>query len=108
MTEKVKVSRALADAIEHNLNSCTKDRFLKDQAKSCRWENPINLPLNDITVFELAEILVNGYVIEETPEEILLHEYQEGLRIGAGHRTHANAIKFTLDTLGIEIEGINE
>lgn len=111
--EKVKVSREVANAIEYLLKSASymddKGRILSSHSSSnfnWRYDTPAN-GLNGVSVMKLAEILVNGYEVEETPEEKLVREYQEGLQIGAGHRTHANAIKFTLDTLGIEIEGIN-
>lgn len=60
--------------------------------------------LNDI-----LSALVNGYEIEQTPEE-RLREYYAGLRndrIGGSKYCEANGIFQTLSILGITIAGIN-
>lgn len=109
MAEKVKVSRVVANVLDE-LRGChgpTIDDFIERHTKG--EVGPDWQVLKQYRTLVVAHLIYTGdYEIEETPEEILLHEYQEGLRIGAGHRTHANAIKFTLDTLGIKIKGINE
>lgn len=113
--EKVKVSREVADAVEYEIQRLKDCTTLSTKAiKNLILHDSINhshrggaKALNGIPTFDLAEILINGYEVEKTPEEKLLQEYLTGLLVGSGHRTYANAIKFTLDTLGIEIKGIN-
>lgn len=58
---------------------------------------------------ELLSALVNGYTIEQTPEE-KVREYYEDRRLshaGSIADYQADAVKETLNLLGIKIEGIN-
>lgn len=119
MSEKVKVSRKVADAIE-TFKNMHKEKFnitnldeLLDIATDWWIRGGFHEcgdlhTVHDLKFIDFCNAFYYGYEVEQTPEEILLQEYQECLRIGAGHRTHANAIKSTLDTLGIKIKGINE
>lgn len=100
MAEKVKVSREVAELAT---------KFDHRHSSIGVIEEIISADGYDESQKTLAiNAFLNGYEVEKTPEEILVQVYQESLRIGAGHRVHANAIKFTLDTLGIKIKGINE
>lgn len=113
MAEKVRVSREVAKAIDYVIEVHGAELALDFHARvligdMVPWQGEEWKALNSLSLVDFAKVMFVGYEIEQTPEEILLCEYAEGLRIGAGHRTHANAIKFTLDTLNIKIKGINE
>lgn len=108
MFEKVKVSQALANAIEFNLGRISKDDFLKDQSKAGSWESDINLPLNDISLYKLAEILINGYEVEQTPEEQFINWYKGFCPAIPGDAICLEVIHKMIDILGIKIKGINE
>lgn len=70
--------------------------------------------LRSIPFDTLLSALVNGYVVEKSAEE-LAHDkirVEYHFRMSYAHRNaidaaRADAIKFTLDTLGIKIEGVN-
>lgn len=63
--DKVKVSKELAMAIESvmELFDGDKSEILKGHGRG-KWAIKRNLPLNELTHIELAEILINGYEIE--------------------------------------------
>lgn len=78
MTEKVKVSRELATAIETALEYCgSKNDVLQEHIDT--WSDDC-IPLNSLSFLELAEILVNGYEVEQTPEEKWEGIYKEASR----------------------------
>lgn len=106
MGEKVKVSCEVARAIEFRKKESryTFDDFMKAKY-NYGFAKSVDV-LNEISGAKLADVLINGYEVEYSPEEILVNKYKNSLRIGSGD--HANAIKFTLDTLDIKIKGINE
>ena len=72
---------------------------IKDEAKCMSEYSPL----------ELARLLINGYEVELTPEEYVLDMY---LNCKHSHDddddTYARGILWTLDTLGIQIKGINK
>lgn len=114
--EKIKLPREVAEAID----------FVKHTGSHHIIENVVNpgeLSTREIMVIRhhfrkdwrlLAEALINGYEVEETPEERIKKQYQlwgrdaellpesslryNGMRIG---------MKDTLDMLGIKIKGVN-
>ncbi|PJH95302.1 hypothetical protein C7H81_01755 [Bacillus subtilis] len=94
-----------------------KSDLLRIHAKD-RWIEEFSC-LNQLDIMTLAAALVNGYEVEETPEE-RVRQYYEGVRNSRderylagdieGKRFHAGAlvgISNTLGLLGIEIEGVN-
>lgn len=127
MAEKVKVSREVADAIELYIDDCTRvlkltlenskavliaEHYKQDWAK---YEIGQYLALNDIDTFTLMQAMVNDYEVEETPEEKLLMRFQHCEQRAGWHQDDeremqatANAIKETLNTLNIQIKGINK
>ncbi|TFW49268.1 hypothetical protein [Bacillus sp. 005/A4HT-01/001] len=66
--------------------------------------------LNKLSLVSLAAALINGYEIVMTPEEVLQEYYVEAFHTAwderAGHDIQ-DAIRYTLETLGIKIEGVN-
>jgi hypothetical protein len=51
--------------------------------------------------------LVNGYEVVKTTEERLRERYEYAERVGGGGRIYRDAVRDTLDILGIKIEGVN-
>lgn len=116
MTEKLKVSREVADAIERVKINFSFEEIIASQIKTNRkgapkWTGYFK-PLNNLSAEKLAKALIVGYEVEMTPHEVIAAEYadrrksvtvklgfNEGVMIG---------IKFTLNTLGITIEGVND
>lgn len=125
MAEKVKVSREVAEFIksyEENVASCNgwEDHLLMEHSReffgSFEGAKDEALCMKDIPPIELAKILINGYEIKQTPEEKLLATYERQRAWQEtndpfdrrAHTAYGNAIVYTLDTLGIKIEGINK
>ncbi|MER1998395.1 MAG: hypothetical protein ABS882_01365 [Lysinibacillus sp.] len=124
MAEKVKVSREVAKAIDFVINVA--EIQFKDvmgimlEGGFSRPENKKAFPLNNLPLKQIAAILINGYEIEETPEEKLLgiynltwHEYNRITNFQEKHggefeNGFAKGIEKAIETLGIKIKGINE
>ncbi|PFW41339.1 hypothetical protein COL28_20630 [Bacillus thuringiensis] len=107
MSEKVKVSCEVADALELArvirsdetiTNMCISKSFVEDQS-----------PLNNLNPYIMVKILINGYEVEQTPEEKLMNHYKECVY---SHTTddqiYARGIKKAVNILGLEIKGINK
>lgn len=66
--------------------------------------------LYDLDLIDFAAALINGYEIVKSPEEELHEYYVEALHTArdemAGQDVQ-DAIRYTLETLGIKIEGVN-
>lgn len=120
MTEKVKVSREVAEAIQYLLNhksyKYTKKELLVNHASMRKhpkryWTEETRI-LYDIDLFEMAEILVKGYEIEKTPHEKVHDIYREayqkyhGIKDIRFHAGVAHGVRQTLKALNEEIEGI--
>lgn len=113
MVEKVKVSREVAEAIEYLLNhkdyGYTKEKLLTTHAgmekySKRSWVEEAR-PLNELDLLVLAEILVNGYEVETTPEEKVQELYWS--YINGGHQSEGAAIRASFTLYGIQIEGVN-
>ena len=130
-----KVTKTVAEFIkryEENAGSHEgwKDNLLHDHTRAYfdRYDGcPENtLCMKHITPMKLAEILVNGYEIELTPEEKVLARYQEldkkhdsitsksNWDLDAGNRnmililqSEMSGIRAVLEDLGLKIEGVN-
>lgn len=117
MTEKLKVSREVADAIEKlSRNDVSTDRWLKMHSNG-EWGSAEKRPLNTLSLEEFARALIVGYEAELTPHEIIKADYENVLN----HRktTHNDykerffdgylvGVEDTLATLGITIKGVND
>lgn len=129
MAEKVKVSREVAEFIEsyeENNGGIPgwEDYLIRDHtesfARNFAGVNEEAMCMKDITPMQLAKMLINGYEIEESPEEVLLERYvqngknrikairekdayQEGFTLG-----YLMGVKDGLNCAGKEIKGIND
>jgi hypothetical protein len=115
MTEKVKVSREVAEAIEYLLNhehyGYTKEKLLLTHAEMERFPKRTwadNSALNNVELLDLAAMIVNGYEVEQTPEEIIKEKYEELFDYEPIDRACKDSFRFILDTLGIKIKGVND
>ena len=118
MTKKVKVSKKVALAIESYINGNSergaKISLLENHAarmnnpKAIRWSevNEDCAILDKISLWEMAEILIHGYEVEQTMEEKIAELYDQfpddlrDLRINS-------IIEFVSTELGHEIKGVN-
>ena len=124
MGEKVKVSREVANFIERYETNVDRTPGWKDHLifeHSRAWVGNFDdvtedaLCMSEISPLELAEILVVGYEIEETPEDRILETYNSCIRPNINfppQKNHvqgfASGIEFVLKELGIKIKGIND
>lgn len=117
---KIIVSRKLAEAIDDVRGAYDDERLLTlhvqtkiETGKS--WESEWK-PLNDLAILEMSKVIIFGYEVEPTPEEKLLELYKQqvswsdtnDLDDKRAHTTYSNAIRKTLDVLGIVVKGIND
>lgn len=114
--KKVIVSREVAEAIEGLLKSSfydTKEDILTAHARMSdlvkhNWAEPYDV-LNHVPLLQLAQILINGYEVELTPEEEIKKMYVNcRLSHDEDDDTYARGILYALNTLGIKIKGIND
>lgn len=113
MTEKLKVSREVADAIEYiktlnSINEILINHAIADDAWIRKAE-----AVNNLSIGELATVLIVGYEVEMTPHEIINSRYNTSQQDWVNNKHFhskgfAEGIEFTLNTLGITIEGVND
>lgn len=115
--EKVKVTKEVAEAIEALRKQGDSDeeilRVLADPDDG--WATPKTEILNDIPFITVVKAVVIGYEVEETPEEKISKYYYEALERSNSQYSNVRhvaygdmrAVKYTLDTLGISIKGVN-
>ncbi|NYV67625.1 hypothetical protein HYI36_20310 [Bacillus sp. Gen3] len=117
--KKVTLTKEQAEAIELAKERDDIDRIV-NAASSDKpgWYAGKYVPLNSLTLETLMTALVNGYEVEKTPEEKVREYYEEidsyrrqskGFDSNASDEFHrmCDAIRTTLDLLGIKIEGVN-
>lgn len=117
MTEKLKVSREVADVLDGlNRKDLNTDTWLKMHSEG-EWVSAKNKPLNTLSLEEFARALINGYEVEMTPHEqiatIYNHHYSKFHHVE--HKAekyfskgYVKGIRFTLEKLDITIEGVND
>lgn len=114
MVEKLKVSREVADAIE-KLSDLDASQILMAHAIG-GWPQKTNL-LSELSMEQLATALIVGYEVEMTPHEeiavIYKHHYPKSKVVPGStekyfSKGYVKGIKFTLERLGITIEGVND
>jgi hypothetical protein len=73
--------------------------------------------VNDMEVLTLASALINGYEVEQTPEEKVRGVYEMAKKTEGQMHTEKfkskwqgvqQGVEYTLGALGIKIEGVNE
>jgi hypothetical protein len=122
MTEKVRIPRKVAEAIEYLLShkhyGYTKEKLLVSHAEMEKypkryWTEEAR-PLNNIGLLVLAEVLVNGYEVEKEPEDMLLKEYKSmngaatpKTEFGRAAIERRKGFLTALDILGVKVEGVN-
>ena len=113
MTEKLKVNHDIANALNHMPVELSTSEILKLHADNpYDWYNELK-PLMDLKLEELATALIIGYEVELTPHEIINSRYNTSQQDWVNNKHFhskgfAEGIEFTLNTLGITIEGVND
>lgn len=117
MTEKLKVSREVADVLDSlNRKDLSTDTWIRMHSEG-EWVSVKNKPLNTLSLEEFATALIVGYEVEMTPyEEIAViykrhHQKSKGVS-GSTEKCfskgYVKGIKFTLEKLGITVKGVND
>lgn len=127
MTEKVRVSQEVADALVYLEQAGYDFTAAMEIQISAGWEDYEDenvLPLNNITAEAFAIALLIGYEVELTPYEIIKKEYiktqaeleaQEVIQgkkkndiATAQRKSFLEGIEFALNTLDIILKGVND
>lgn len=115
--EKVKLTKKQAEALEQLRSEWSKGAIIRTHVESS-WTISKYRPLNELSIEELAKALINGYEVEQTPEEKLREYYElsnflrydkEDLVPTVRQRMIGEqmGVRKTLNILGIKVEGIN-
>lgn len=117
MTEKLKVSREVAEALEKlNRKELSTSTWLEMHSHK-KWESAEKAPLNTLSLEEFATALIVGYETEMTPHELIAEDYKDVLRKrDATFDSHKErffdgytlGIETTLEYLKITVEGVND
>lgn len=117
MSVKVKVSREVAEAIEWVKKNSTFEQAMSIQLEKI-WVDKKIVALNKLNAETFAKAFLDGYEIEQTPEEKLLEYYKEILEeqnaseFGTNDYIDASikirVLKTTLNILEHKIDGINK
>lgn len=113
MTEKLKVSREVADVLDRlSREDISAGAWIKMHSQG-EWVSAKSKPLNTLSLEEFATALIVGYEVEMTPHEVIATEYiaseQDWLNNKYFNRNgFAEGIEFTLNTLGITVKGVND
>lgn len=105
---KVKVSKEVATALDTALKVMDKEKFFEEHSNKFRWTLDIYLPLNQISNWQMSQILINGYEVEKTPEEKLISVYNHQTENKFHDNAFNNGVIATLEILNIKIKGIND
>lgn len=106
------IPKEVADAIEHYRKGGATNAQVIEYA-SIRYTSNEAKALRSVSVDTIMSALVNGYVVEKSAEELereahddIRHAYRlpTGTEAAEGFN---EGIKFTLNKLGIKIEGVN-
>lgn len=119
MTEKLKVSREVADAIEAARKSMSDEALLTYHAEGIVtsesfWAAKEIAALNQLSPYQLATALIVGYEVEMTLHEVIERRFCDCFGCeGLGEDRlyddgFAAGIEFTLNTLNITVEGVND
>ncbi|MCY7954718.1 hypothetical protein MOB72_08120 [Bacillus licheniformis] len=113
--KKPVITKEQADSIEAFLEVGTKEELLTAKVHCCHFGDEYS-GINTIDIMTLAAALINGYEVDKTPEE-KVREYYEDLcdefdraywsSDELKYLCKKQAVRETLDKLGIKIEGVN-
>ena len=121
--EKVKVSKEVAEFMESfkTLGDVNWENALLEQHTEVIRDTDATIKegakcMLQYSTFEVAQMLVNGWEVEKSPEDKILETFQrqytqcdaDDICDKRSRVAYANGIVYTLDTLGIKIEGINK
>ena len=125
--EKVKVSKEVAEFMESfkTLGDVNWENALLEQHTEVIRDTDATIKegakcMLQYSTFEVAQMLVNGYEVEKSPEEQLSAIYNDEkaklyvMQIMhdpakyANHKSFMRGVETTLEALGIKIEGINK
>lgn len=104
--EKIKVSKDIDNAIKLYLKYKNEESMLKERAKGDGFIGKDFKILNELSVLDLANVLINGYEIELTNEEKLLKLYKQYSTCEMIDEETDVVLK-VLKLLKVEIKGIN-
>ena len=117
MTEKLKVSREVADVLDRlSREDISTNAWIKMHSAG-GWVSAKSKPLNTLSLEEFARALIVGYEVEKTPGEIIKAEYQKA----ADERKNSEddyrrqylggyqyGVQETLRVLELIVEGVND
>ena len=100
--EKIKVSKEMATALESViiLYNNKVDHLVNSHIKG-NWVSKMHEPLNTLSRYQLAEILIKGYEIEESVEDKVIARYKEN-----NHRAWITCSSFEQYTMAGFNQGI--
>ena len=117
--EKVKISKKQAEIVEKVKETYNGDvvGIIENHFRSDGdfWAKE-HAEMRKLTDYEVVAAFCVGYEIEETPQEAIKRKVEKSrttideyaaLDVQIWHRGYIEGIRYTLDTLGIEIEGVN-
>lgn len=117
MTEKLKISREVADVLDSlNRKDLSTDTWIRMHSEG-EWVSAKNKPLNTLSLEEFATALIVGYEVEMTPHECIAKEYAIAKKAYATDEKGAPAlfnrgvmvgIKRTLKAFQITVKGVND
>lgn len=121
MSDKIVITRELAAEIESLRALGRSDQYFLDVRNFLTEANrpsfPQNIPGGVIAAFLsenitdnlplYAKVIVNGYTVEETPEDKVREYYESNRGQGEYGGITTEAIRETLNLLGIKIKGVN-
>jgi hypothetical protein len=114
--EKILVNKDVFKALTVTLNAYGEDEVMNMHSEDPKgWSGASEL-LNSLTMPEMAKALYVGYDLRPTPEEAILGFYKvhekmadsKDYDVAPEGRAVCSGMLFVLDSLGIEIEGVNK
>ena len=105
--DKIKVSKEVAEALNLAIKNCGKEHLFNIHSNKSNWADPANLPLNQLSNWKMAQILINGYEVEKTPHENLLELYED-YKVNSDDGIPELVVEKVLEILDIKIKGIND
>lgn len=102
MSEKVKLPRKIAERLDDIIGNPFNDSFY---SQLMEYKNKYPSDITQNSWDKVIEAIVNGYVVEETPEEKIWDFYHT--KASCDMHPH-HAIQHVLNILNIKIDGVNK